>query len=131
MKRALLTKCTINIAIISFLIISFTNISFAQIVPSPEDYFGFEVGADYHLINYKQAINYWKKLESISENIKIFEYGKTSGGRPMIFAVISSKNNMAKLDRYKEISKRLSLVREVSTEEAWFKLNIINNLLRT
>jgi len=131
MKRALLTKCTINIAIISFLIISFTNRAFAQIVPSPEDYFGFKIGADYHLINYKQAINYWKKVESISENIKIFEYGKTSGGRPMIFAVISSKNNMAKLDRYKEISKRLSLVREVSTEEAWFELNIINNLLRT
>ncbi len=79
MKRSLWTKCTISIALISFLIISFTNIAFAQIVSSPEDCFGFKIGADYHLINYKQAISYWKKVESISENIKIFEYGKTYG----------------------------------------------------
>lgn len=89
-----------------------------QKLPAPEDFFEFKVGADYHLISYKQAVDYWKKLDELSDQIKIFEYGKTSGGKPMMFAAVSSEDNMAKLDHYKEISKRLSLARGLSTEEA-------------
>lgn len=36
----------------------------------------------------------------------------------MIFAVISSEGNMAKLDHYKDLSKRLSLVSGLADEEA-------------
>jgi hypothetical protein len=92
--------------------------AFGQRLPSPEDFFGFKVGADYHLINYEQAMEYWTKLAELSERIKIFEYGKTSDGKPMLFAAVSSEDNLAKLDYYKEISKRLSLVRGLSADEA-------------
>jgi hypothetical protein len=92
--------------------------SFAQNITSPEDYFGFRVGADYHLINYEQAVEYWKKLEGESPRIKLFEYGKSSDGKPMILAAVSSEENLAKLDRFKEISKRLSCVKGVSKQEA-------------
>jgi DNA replication protein DnaC len=72
------------------------SIGIAQKIPPPEEFFGFKAGADFHLINYKQAVDYWKKLEKLSGKIKLFEYGKSSEGKTMILAVISSEENMAK-----------------------------------
>jgi hypothetical protein len=50
--------------------------------------------------------------------MKLFEIGKTTMGKPMIYAVISSEENIANLDRYKEISKQLSLAKGLTDEEA-------------
>jgi len=90
----------------------------AKTLPLPEEFFGFRVGADYHLINYEQAVQYWKKLDEVSARIKLFEFGKSSDGRPMVFAAVSSEDNITRLDEYKNISKRLSLVKGLSEEEA-------------
>jgi len=89
-----------------------------QEIPAPEEFFGFSVGADYHLLSYEQAVQYWKKLDELSGRIKLFEYGKSSDGRPMILAAVSSEGNISRLDHNKEISKRLSLVRGLIEEEA-------------
>jgi len=118
MKTIYLKKYLLISTIFSFVLILASSICLAQKVPPPEDFFGFKVGADFHLINYEQAVNYWKKLEEISGKIKLFEYGKSSEGRPMIFAAISSEENMAKLDHYREISKHLSLVRGLAEKKA-------------
>ncbi len=85
---------------------------------SPEEFFGFKVGADFHLLNYEQALDYWKRLEEASGKIKLIEYGFSSFGRPMVLAIISAEENMAKLEDYKNLSKRLSLVRDVDESEA-------------
>ncbi len=90
----------------------------AQKVPSPEEFLGFKVGADYKLATYTQAYKYFKALEQASPMIKVFEMGKTPMGHPFIYAVITSPENMAKLDRYRDIARRLSLVKGVSEEEA-------------
>jgi hypothetical protein len=94
------------------------SVSFAQRIPPPEEILGFKVGADFHLATYQQAIKYFKELEKSSPMIKLFEMGKTEMGKPMIYAVITSAENMAKLDHYKEISKKLALVRGLTDEEA-------------
>ncbi len=90
----------------------------AQKVPTPEEVLGFKVGADYKLATYTQAYSYFKALEQASPMIKVYEMGKTPMGHPFIYAVITAKENMAKLDRYRDIAKRLSLVKGVSEEEA-------------
>jgi hypothetical protein len=107
-------------AIFSILIIflSFSVLSFAQRIPAPEEILGFKVGADFHLASYQQAVEYLKELEKASPMIKLFEIGKTSMGKPMIYAVITSAENMANLDHYKEIAKKLSLVKGLTDEEA-------------
>ncbi|NIM90569.1 MAG: hypothetical protein GTO17_06430 [Candidatus Aminicenantes bacterium] len=102
----------------SFFIFCFSLTGLAEKLPSPEEFFGFKVGADYHLLSYGRAVEYWKKLEELSGRIKLFEYGKSSEGRPMILAAVSSADNLAELTHYKEISKRLSLVRGLSKDEA-------------
>ena len=94
------------------------SVEAAEKVPAPEEFFGFEVGADFHLIDYGQAVAYWKELEKSTKRVRLFGYGKSSEGRTMIFAAVSSEGNMARLEEIKALSKRLSLVRGVAEDEA-------------
>jgi hypothetical protein len=80
-----------------------------QVVPKPEDVLGFPVGADYHLATYAQAVDYLRQVASVSDRIRLFELGRTSMDRPMVYAVISSPENLKALDRHKDIARRLSL----------------------
>jgi len=90
----------------------------AQRIPTPEEIIGFKVGEDYHLADYSQALEYLRALEKASPMIKLFEMGKTEMGKPMIYAVISSEENLARLEHYKEISRRLALAKGLTDEEA-------------
>jgi hypothetical protein len=87
-------------------------------VPAPESVFGFTAGADYKLATYDQSIEYFKKLAAASRYIKLFEAGKTSQGRTMYFALISAPDNLAKLDRYREIWQRLAHPQGLTDAEA-------------
>lgn len=81
----------------------------AQAIPTPESVLGFKVGADLHLATYEQAIDYWRALEKASPLIRLQEIGRTSMGKPMYCAIITSADNMKKLDRLREISEKLAL----------------------
>ncbi len=87
-------------------------------VPPPEDILGFKVGADYHLATYDQALQYFQVLDENSDRIRLFKAGKTSMGRDMIYAVISLPENLEQLDKYKSISRRLSLAQGLSEKSA-------------
>lgn len=100
------------------LVLSLATLCFAQQVPKPEEVLGFKVGADYHLATYTQAIEYFKILEQSSKRIKLFEAGKTAMGQTMTYAVISTEANIADLEKYKGISKKLALVKGFSDEDA-------------
>jgi hypothetical protein len=77
-------------------------------IPTPESVFGFPVGADYKLIDYEESIGYFEKLASSSDHIKLINVGKTAYGRPWTVAIISSPENLAKLDHYRQINMRLA-----------------------
>jgi len=90
----------------------------AGAVPPPESVFGFTAGADYKLATYDQSIEYFKKLAAASRHIKLMEAGKTSQGRTMYFALISTPENLAKIDRYREIWQRLAHPQGLTDAEA-------------
>jgi hypothetical protein len=77
-------------------------------LPAPAASFGFEPGSDYKLATYDQSIEYFKKLDAASKYLRLVEAGKTSQGRTMYFALISSPENLAHIDRYREIALRLA-----------------------
>ncbi len=87
-------------------------------VTSPKQFFGFAIGDDYQLANYTQLTEYWHKLEKESNRMKVVEIGKTSEGRPQLMAVITSPENFKKLDRYKEIARRLALAEGLTDDQA-------------
>ncbi len=85
---------------------------------SPEQTFGFKMGADGKLVKWPQIVAYFHSLAASSNKVKIIDAGKTSEGNPMIVAVISSPENLAKLDHYKEVSQRLANPRGLNPDEA-------------
>jgi hypothetical protein len=87
-------------------------------VTSPKEFFGQNIGDDYWLATYDQFVDYWRKLDAESERMRVVEIGKTAEGRPQLMAIVTSPENFKKLDRYKEISRRLALAEGVSESDA-------------
>lgn len=86
-------------------------------VPAPTEHFGFDPGEDYKLADYGQLVGYFRKLAAASDRLRLIEFGRSSMGRPMFAAVISEGENLARLERYRQISRRLALG-EAGAEEA-------------
>ncbi|NOX38348.1 MAG: hypothetical protein GXO78_12520 [Calditrichaeota bacterium] len=79
-----------------------------QEIPSPNDYFGFPIGADRKLINWEQILDYFALLDERSPRVQVVELGKTTLGRPMILVIIASEQTMANLDRYRQIQEQIA-----------------------
>jgi Zinc carboxypeptidase len=80
-------------------------------IPTPESVLGHKPGDDFYLATYEDALGYFKKLAASSKRIKLVQVGKTTQGRDWYMAFISTPENLAQLDRYKEVSRRLALGR--------------------
>ncbi|MDF0542244.1 M14 family metallopeptidase [Sphingobium sp. H39-3-25] len=90
----------------------------ADTVPSPKAVLGHDPGDDYYLANYEESVRYFQALAKASDRIKLFNTGKTTQGRTMTYAVISSAANIANFDKYTAISKRLGDPRGLTDAEA-------------
>ena len=87
-------------------------------VTTPEQFFGHKIGADYVLPNYTKFAEFVKKLDAESDRMIVQSIGKTAEGREQLMAIITAPENFKKLDRYKEISRRLSLAEGLTDEAA-------------
>jgi hypothetical protein len=87
-------------------------------VPRPADFLGFAPGADYHLVTSDQIVRYFRALDEASDRILVEEIGRTAQGRPIIMALISSPENLARREEYRAINRRLALARGLSDEDA-------------
>lgn len=75
------------------------NVSYNQSIPTPERYFGFQVG-EWHP-SHDQVLGYITKLSSISNRFLIEIKGYTHEKRPLVLITISSPKNIAQLDNLK------------------------------
>ncbi|WP_052958702.1 M14 family metallopeptidase [Maribacter thermophilus] len=101
-----------------FILTSLNSRAQVETIPTPEDIIGFKVGADFHLATYEQSIAYFKALDAASDLVEMRETGKTSEGRTWYYVLISSKENLAKIDHYKGISQKLAHPEGIGREEA-------------
>jgi len=90
----------------------------AQTLPSPKEHFGFNIGDDYQLATYTQTEAYVKKLAAGSDRTKLVDIGLTEEGRHQFMLIVSSPENLKKLDRYKEISTKMARAEGLSEEQA-------------
>jgi hypothetical protein len=79
----------------------------AQVVPSPKEHFGFNIGDNYRLATYTQTEAYFKKLAK-SDRVKLVDIGMTEEGRHQYMLIVSSTENIKNLEKYREISARLA-----------------------
>jgi zinc carboxypeptidase len=87
-------------------------------VTTPKEQLGFNFGDDYQLANYTQLVDYWKKLSQESDRMKLVEIGKSAEDRTMLMAIITAPENHKKLDRYKEIARRLATAEGLTDDQA-------------
>ncbi|TFH37294.1 MAG: peptidase, partial [Bacteroidia bacterium] len=99
-------------------IIALLTFSINAQITTPQKYLGYSPGDDFHLATYEQLSGYLELLSQESDKVKMFDMGPTTEGRRMKYVVISSAENVSNLDKYKEIARKLSLVRGLSKAEA-------------
>src|SRR5258707_837458 len=112
-------KHRLHLASLLIAMLSFSASAIAQTkVTTPKEQLGFNFGDDYQLANYTQLTDYWKKLAAQSDRMKLVEIGKSAEGRTMVMAIITSPENHKKLERYKEISRRLATAEGLTHDQA-------------
>jgi hypothetical protein len=87
-------------------------------VPTPQKVLGYIAGARNHLTYSKDIYKYMYELEKSSKRVKIFSIGKTEEGRDTMIVAVSDEANIAKLDRYKDITAMLADPRKTDDKKA-------------
>ena len=88
----------------------------SHIIPKPEEFFGHQLGADRKLAHWNRIVEYFWELDK-SPFIRVEELGKSTEGNPFLLAVITSEENMSRLDEIRIQSWKLAHPKGVSEEE--------------
>jgi len=90
----------------------------AQGIPSPEQHYGFKMGAEGKLPTWSKTKEYFQLIGDRSPKVDYFVEGKTTEGDDYPYLVISSPQNLARLPQIMEANARLSAARGLSAEAA-------------
>ncbi|MEP6786983.1 MAG: M14 metallopeptidase family protein [Acidobacteriota bacterium] len=96
-------------------VLLFSAAAFSQI-PSPKSVLGFNPTDDKTIADWRQITDYFAKLDKASDRVTVKEIGKTTNGSPLIVAFISSKDNIKKLEKYRQISAKLADPRTIKDD---------------
>jgi len=77
-------------------------------IESPDQFLGFALGADRNVAHYDQIKAYLLKAGEESDRVDTFIVGKTTQNHDLALAVISAPENLKNLQKYTEITRKLS-----------------------
>ncbi|WP_344768204.1 M14 family metallopeptidase [Pedobacter ginsengiterrae] len=114
-------------------LLALSSILFVQAqVKSPDEFLGYELGA--HFTPHHKVAEYFKQAAAASpKNIKLIEYGKTNEGRPLLAAVISSPENINKIEQIRANNLSLATGKSNGVDLAnqpaivWLSYNVHGN----
>ena len=86
-------------------------------IQSPKAFLGQQPGDDRVMLHWDQLCAYYRALARESDRICLEEMGKTSEGNDFLILYVSSPENLARLDEYREISLRLADPRGLTEAE--------------
>lgn len=87
-------------------------------VPTTEKVLGYVAGAPDVLTYAKDVHRYMREVAKATPRVRVESMGQTEEGREMVLVLVSDEANLAKLDRYKEITAKLADPRGLSDAEA-------------
>lgn len=85
-------------------------------VPSPEEHLGRPVGTDFVLADYSEVSSYYWRLAETSPHVLTQVVGQSTEGRDFLLSIISSPENLARLDEIKEHARIIADPRGASEE---------------
>ena len=77
-------------------------------IPTPEAAFGFPMGADRELADWPGLQRYFETVAAASDRVEIVDAGPSTDGRRLIAAVVSSPENIARLEQIRANALRLA-----------------------
>jgi hypothetical protein len=80
----------------------------AQAIPTPEEFFGHQMGADRQLARWDRLVEYYELIGSMSDRFVIDHVGNSTLGNPFLIIYASAAENLAQLDEIKEMNAVLS-----------------------
>jgi hypothetical protein len=80
----------------------------AQEIPSPEEFFGHQMGADRQLVRWDRLVAYYDTLGVLSDRLIVDHVGPSTLGNPFLVIYASSPQNLARLDDIKRMNAILS-----------------------
>src|SRR2546421_3816370 len=86
----------------------------SKTIPAPADVLGFTPGDDRKLASWAKVVEYFQKLAATSDRVKFEEIGKSTMGKPFVYATISAPENLRRLDEYRRIQDQLADPRKLS-----------------
>ena len=87
-------------------------------IPTPEEFFGFPMGADRQLAHWDQMVDYFNLVGERSERVQVRELGKTTLGQPYLLAVVSTPDAIRDLPRHQAVQRELADPRATTPERA-------------
>ncbi|HYK88356.1 MAG TPA: M14 metallopeptidase family protein [Acidobacteriota bacterium] len=94
-----------------------SSMAFGQDIPSPEKYFGHQIGAERKLVRWDRMVEYLQLIARSSDRVRFRELGKTTNNNPFVMVVISSRENLKNIERYRSINKKLFDPRTIATDD--------------
>jgi hypothetical protein len=89
----------------------------AQDVTAPGAFLGRPVGADFELADWSEVSGYHRLLGEESPRVSVEVIGQSTKGRDFLLTVVSSEENMARLDEIRAVSARLADPRGLADAE--------------
>ena len=84
---------------------------------SPEEFLGFKPGTDRKLADWPQIVEYFQKVATVSDRVKVDVLGDTTEGNPFIRAIVTSAENLANIEEIRKVQMRICNPEGTTPEE--------------
>lgn len=114
----------------SFILLFAIGISTHAQLKSPSEFLGYELGDRF--TRHHKVVEYFEHVAKSKSNIQLKTYGETYEHRPLIYAIISSSENMARLEQIRTDNlKRAKMLEGTANKNdiaiVWLSYNIHGN----
>lgn len=83
-----------------YCIIFFSLSAIGQNITSPKDFLGYELGEAF--TRHHRVVEYFQRVAAQSSRVQLIPYGSSQEGRSLMIAVISSEENLQKIEQIKK-----------------------------
>jgi hypothetical protein len=115
--------------LLSLAFVIFSSIGAWAQLQTPEQFLGYKPGDRF--TPHHRMVDYFEYIAAQNPNIKLIQYGETNEKRPLIMAILSSPENMAKLEQIRTDNlKRAGLMEgtpSTSIPINWMSFNVHGN----
>ncbi|MEJ7643243.1 MAG: M14 family metallopeptidase [Chryseolinea sp.] len=115
------------------LIIAFNvlfSVAWAQKIQSPEEFLGYKLGDRF--TRHHRVVEYFKHVADVLPNVELIQYGETYEHRPLVYAVITSRENFEKREEIRlDNLKRTGMIEGTASGDkkpiVWMSYNVHGN----